>query len=60
LDGDEHGPASIRMVEDLCDNDPVHIHEAEQAAISALRARIKLWDDVQAIIENDAHLYKHG
>ncbi len=60
LDGDEHGPAAVAMVEDLCEHDPVHIHEAEQAAISALRARIKLWDDVQAIIEKDAHLYKHG
>lgn len=60
LDGDEHGPAAVAMVEDLCGNDPVHIHEAEQAAIEALRARIKLWDDVQAIIEKEAHLYKHG
>jgi hypothetical protein len=60
LDGDEHGPAAIAMVEDLCDHDPVHIHEAEQAAISALKARIKLWDDVAHIIQHEAYTWKHG
>jgi hypothetical protein len=59
LDGEEHGPASIALVEDLCDHDPVHIHEAEQAACRALRARIKLWDDVQRIIETQSHLHTH-
>jgi hypothetical protein len=60
IDGDEHGPASIALVEDLCDHDPVHIHEAEQAALSALKARIKLWDDIADIIQNKADLYRHG
>lgn len=60
IDGEEHGPASLAMVEDLCDHDPVHIHEAEQAAIRALKARIKLWDDVAEIIQNKSHLYKHS
>lgn len=60
VDGDEHGPASLAMVEDLCDHDPVHIHEAEQAAIRALKARIKLWDDVADIIKNQKHLHEHN
>ena len=60
IDGEEHGPASLAMVEDLCDHDPVHIHEAEQAAITALKARIKLWDDVAEIIKNQKHLYEHN
>jgi hypothetical protein len=59
LDGDSHGPASILLVEDLCDHDPVHIHEAEQAALIALKARIKLWDDVANLITNQSHLYTH-
>lgn len=59
VDGDEHGPASIELVETLCDHDPVHIHEAEQAAIEALKARIRLWDDVQEIILNRKDEYKH-
>lgn len=60
IDGEEHGPASLALVEDLCDHDPVHIHEAEQAAISALKSRIKLWDDIQDLIQNKEHLYRHG
>jgi hypothetical protein len=59
LDGDEHGPASLALVEDLCDHDPVHIHEAEQAACIALKARIKFWDDVADLIQNQSHLYLH-
>jgi hypothetical protein len=51
IDGEEHGPASLAMVEDLCDHDPVHIYEAEQAAIRALKARIELWDDVAEVIK---------
>lgn len=57
LDGEEHGPASLAMVEDLCDHDPVKIHEAEQAALRAIRARITLWDDVANIIKNKNHRY---
>lgn len=60
LDGEEHGPASVALVEDLCDHDPVHIHEAEQAALKAIRARIRLWDRVAYIIQNEAHLYQHN
>ncbi len=57
VDGDEHGPASLAMVEDLCDHDPVKIHEAEQAALRAIRARITLWDDVQKVLESKNHKY---
>jgi hypothetical protein len=60
LDGDEHGPAAIELVESLCNHDPVKIHEAEQAAIQALKARIKLWDDVAYIIQHESHLYSHS
>lgn len=60
VDGEEHGPASIALVEDLCDHDPVHIHEAEQAALEALEARIKLWDEVQRIIETDKMSFRHN
>lgn len=59
IDGEEHGPASIALVEDLCNHDPVHIHEAEQAALIALKARIKLWDDLQKLIQERSHLYTH-
>lgn len=60
VDGEEHGPASIALVEDLCDHDPVHIHEAEQAAVEALKARIKLWDNIADIIQNRSAEFRHG
>lgn len=60
IDGEEHGPASIALVEDLCDHDPVHIHEAEQAAVEALKARIKLWDNIYDIIVNRSDQFRHS
>jgi len=60
IDNDKHGPASLALVEDLCDHDPVHIHEAEQAALISLKARIKLWDDISFLIQNKLHQYIHN
>lgn len=47
VDGDEHGPMSEHLVEYFCDNDPIKIHEAEQAAIAAIKARIEFFDDIE-------------
>lgn len=60
VDGGDHGPASIQLIETLCDHDPIHIHEAEQAAIKSIEARIKLWDDVAHAIENNIHELRHN
>jgi hypothetical protein len=60
LDSDQHGPASIALVESLCNHDPVKIHEAEHAAIRALTARIKLWDNVAYVIQHESHLHSHS
>lgn len=60
LDGETHGPQSLALVEDLCSHDPKHIHEAEQAALKAIRARIKFWDEVERAIKEDSHLLKHS
>ena len=46
IDGDAHGPASLNLISMLCDNDPMKVVEAEQAAISAIHARIRLWDGI--------------
>ena len=50
IDGEAHGPASMNLIETLCEQDPVRIVEAEQAAVAAIRARIALWDGVLARI----------
>lgn len=51
LDGDHHGPLSLRMLSLLCENDDAKIAEAEQAALDAIGARITFWDDVLEAIE---------
>lgn len=51
LDEDFHAPLSIRMVEALCENDPLRLREAEQAARDALTARIRFWDGVVDAIQ---------
>ncbi len=51
LDGDFHGPMSLRMLELLCEGDAVKIAQAEEAALQAIQARIKFWDGVLAEIK---------
>ena len=48
VDGEDHGPMALQMVSELCGNDPVKWSEAAEAAETALRARIALWDAVAA------------
>ena len=46
LDEEMHGPLAIRLLEDLCVNDPDKQMEVLEAAKISLVARIKFWDDV--------------
>jgi len=48
VDGESHGPMSEHLVNYFCKDDPFLIHEAEQAAIVAIKARIKLFDDIES------------
>ncbi|MAV88766.1 MAG: heme oxygenase [Rhodospirillaceae bacterium] len=50
VDAEEHGPASLALVEDLCENDPLWISEAKNVAIEAINARIEFWDDITDLI----------
>ena len=52
VDGDEHGPLSLRMVADLCGTDPEAWAQAAQAAEDALRARLALWDGILGQIQS--------
>ena len=43
-------PGSESLVEYFCDNDPMKIHEAEQAAITAIQARIEFFNDIERLL----------
>ncbi|CAD5231780.1 unnamed protein product [Bursaphelenchus xylophilus] len=46
VDGDDHGPMSCKMVMELCGEDDQKWMDAEEAAFSALQARVQLWDGI--------------
>lgn len=51
LDGDEHGPAALRLVATLCGEDASGIEEALASAKGALESRKQLWNDVLRLLE---------
>lgn len=50
MDEEVHGPLSLRLLNGLCDGDPIKIDEAIAAAKTAVEARLKLWDDLLEVI----------
>jgi hypothetical protein len=52
VDGEDHGPMALQMVSELCGDDPLKWSEAAEAAVTALRARIALWDGIAASLRD--------
>ena len=50
LDGDTHGPMAGRLVEFLCGDASANWQAAEEAAVRALEARMRLWDAIDAAV----------
>lgn len=51
LDQDLHAPLALQMMNELIGGDAAKLREAENAAYSAVAARVALWDGVLAAIE---------
>jgi hypothetical protein len=51
LDGDEHGPIALKMIDTLCGDNDTLWAEAEAVAIKSLEVRIALWDGIYEAIK---------
>ena len=54
LDEETHGPMAISMLETFIAGDPNFMDEAVKAGITAIKSRIKFWDQVEVALSLDS------
>ncbi|MEY4604241.1 MAG: hypothetical protein RIT43_1533 [Bacteroidota bacterium] len=58
IDGDEHGPISLNMVNELCGEDEKKWSECAEIALKAIEKRIQLWDGVMKQIQMNTLIHQ--
>jgi len=53
LDGDDHGPIALKMIENLCGNDKRKWEEVKEISKKSIDMRIKLWSHISSKIKNE-------
>ena len=60
IDGDLHGPLALRMMDELCGNNPKKWDEALIVAKKCIQHRIQLWDVVVELINQKNQISKNN
>lgn len=55
LDGDDHGPIALKMIENLCGDSEQKWLDVKKISQNAIRMRIKLWDHILEILKRNGN-----